>query len=630
MCGDSPCPYARSNPRRHFGVSNSRLIEKQESVRKMRSGGHRQVVSKVEAEPASSEGVCHLPYGTNTPLIATTTMTSSARKKVESIQASMRDPESPISILLKSNNSPNDSETILIKECTAAAEETIRELQATDTESLSGASQMLEGNRKREHLQELTELIQLYKPLLSSFRLLPNKLLIEIFLLFAQPEDLATYAVPWILERVCQRWRNIALSTPSLWKYLPPVHIGRSKFADQQKGWFAILLSRSSGSTISFHLRTFPNASDSNALFRLVLSHSERWEHVSLDIYNDSLSFASIKGRLSSLRSLEFRVRNSQWVEFDLFNNAPNLKNITLYPRPRSGMFTLPWRQIQSYKEIMKEHHDIGRILLSLSLQLRTLHFTTDRACPYTNGLTHGDLGHITFPNLTSLTFESFSRGSCPHGLLEVLTCPNLRELVYLSFSLHDLSLELQNLIQRSGCNLQSFTFFGGSSENLLAILQLIPSLTDLTINDPTLTHMEMLTWRFDDPPTSWKLVPQLQTLTFIISKGVTDFLNLVGIIAARCDLGQTQSTGVTVLRSLRLRIANNRLFDYTDLLFGTFSVPQLEVRILDNNLRKELDPLDTTSPALVTNLANLKVNDLNINLLYVRGDTFLNTPCLN
>jgi len=195
MCGDSPCTYARSDLRRHFGVSNSRLIEKQESVRKMRSGGHRQVVSKVEAEPASSAGVCHLPYGTNTPLIATT-MTSSARKKVESIQASMRDPESPIFILLNSNNTPNDSETILIKECIVAAEETIRGLQRTDSKSLSDASQTLEGTRNQEHLQELTEIIRLHKSLLSSSRLLPNELLIEIFLFFAQPEDLTTYVAP--------------------------------------------------------------------------------------------------------------------------------------------------------------------------------------------------------------------------------------------------------------------------------------------------------------------------------------------------------------------------------------------------------------------------------------------------
>jgi len=208
VCGDSPCPYARSDPRRHFGVSNSRLIEKQESVKKMKSGGHRQVVSK---EPASP-GVCHLPYGTNTPLIATTMTSSSARKKVESIQASMRDPESPIFILLNSNNNPNDSETILIKECIVAAEETTRGLQGTDSESLSDASQTLEGTRNQEHLQELTEIIRLHKSLLSSSRLLPNELLIEIFLFFAQPEDLTTYVAPWVLGHICRRWRNISLS----------------------------------------------------------------------------------------------------------------------------------------------------------------------------------------------------------------------------------------------------------------------------------------------------------------------------------------------------------------------------------------------------------------------------------
>jgi len=163
-------------------------------------------------------------------------------------------------------------------------------------------------------------------------------------------------------------------------------------------------------------------------------------------------------------------------------------------------------------------------------------------------------------------------------------------------------------LIQRSACNLQSLTFFGGSSESLLAILQLTPSLTDLTINDPTLTHMEMLTWRSDDLPTSWKLIPQLQTLTFIISKVVTDFLNFVGIVAARCDPERAQSTAS---RSFRLRIADDRSFDYTDLLLDT-SLDSLkqkrEIQILGNQLRAQLKRFEyATSSALRHELGELR-----------------------
>ena len=622
MCGDSPCPYARSDLRRHFGVSNSRLIEKQESVRKMKSGGHRQVVSKVEAELASSEGVCHLPYGTNTPLIATT-MTSPARKKMESILASMRDTESPISILLNSNNTPNDSETILIKECIVAAEETIRGLQGTDSEFLSDASQTLEGTRNQEHLQELTEIIRLHKSLLSSSRLLPNELLIEIFLFFAQPEDLTTYVAPWVLGHICRRWRNISLSMPSLWKYFPPIRIGHSnssKSANRQRRWVAVLLSRSSGSTISLYLHTSTYSSGLNTL-KMIISHSERWEHVSLDIY-DLFDFGSIRRRLSSLQSLELRMQKRRMIQCDLFGNAPNLTDITLYPRPRFGTFTLPWHQIQSYKDEMTDLYDIGHLLMAFPSELRTLHFTTDGAFSYAYDPTRDDLGHYALPNLTSLTFESFHRNMCPRGLLDTLTCPNLREVVFLSFSLHDLSLELQNLIQRSACNLQSLVFFGGSSESLFAILQLTPSLTHLTINDPTLTHMEMLTRTSDGPRISWKLIPRLQTLTLIISKAITDFLNLVEIVAARCDPERAQPTA---LRSLRLRIADDRSFDYTDLLLEPQSLRrQYEIRTLGIQHRAELKRSEyATSSALVTNLANLEVNDLNINLLYVRKDTF-------
>jgi len=272
-------------------------------------------------------------------------------------------------------------------------------------------------------------------------------------------------------------------------------------------------------------------------------------------------------------------MQKRRMIQCDLFGNAPNLTNITLYPRPRFGTFTLPWHQIQSYKDEMTDLYDIGHLLMAFSSELRTLHFTTDGAFSYAYDPTRGDLGHYALPNLTSLTFESFHRNMCPRGLLDTLTCPNLREVVFLSFSLHDLSLELQNLIQRSACNLQSLVFFGGSSESLLAILQLTPSLTDLTINDPTLTHMEMLTRTSDGPRISWKLIPRLQTLTLIISKAITDFLNLVEIVAARCDPERAQSTA---LRSLRLRIADDRSFDYTDLLLEPQSLRrQYEIRTL-------------------------------------------------
>jgi len=532
----------------------------------------------------------------------TTIMISYIRKKVENIQASTRSPESPISILLKSRNASNDTESILTKGYTNAAEET--GLQTTDSESCSHSSRM-------------------------PFRLLPNELLIEIFLLLTQPEDLATCAAPWFLGHISRHWRNVALSTPSLWKYLPPILIGDDtsfESATHQDQRIATLLSRSSGSTISFHLHTSTGSIGSNTL-KLILSQSERWEDVTLMYIRDLGSFASIRGRLSSLRSLDFRLwsPNTQSIPVDLFGAAPNLRNVTLYPRPHLVTVELPYRQIRNYKEIMFDPFSIGHFSTFAFSELCTLHFTTNRNV-YMSGADSSlrAFGHHTLPKLTFLTFESYYHDKCPRGVLDRLTCPNLREVVFLSFSLHDLSLELQNLIQRSACNLQSLTFFGGSSESLLAILQLTPSLTDLTINDPTLTHMEILTWRSDDLPTSWKLIPQLQTLTFIISKVVTDFLNFVGIVAARCDPERAQSTAS---RSFRLRLADDRSFDYTDLLLETSSLDSLKrqrkIQILGNQLRAELKRFEyATSSALVTNLANLEVNDLNINLLYVRENT--------
>ncbi|KAF9016248.1 hypothetical protein BDZ89DRAFT_923976, partial [Hymenopellis radicata] len=65
------------------------------------------------------------------------------------------------------------------------------------------------------------------KSILHPIRSIPNELLLEIFghciskiPSDEDPDTLDPKGAPWLLARVCHRWRELAVNTPQLWMHL--------------------------------------------------------------------------------------------------------------------------------------------------------------------------------------------------------------------------------------------------------------------------------------------------------------------------------------------------------------------------------------------------------------------------
>ncbi|EDR04066.1 uncharacterized protein LACBIDRAFT_330871 [Laccaria bicolor S238N-H82] len=131
----------------------------------------------------------------------------------------------------------------------------------------------------------------------SPINLLPVEILGEVFLacllsggesqhhLFIKPEP---RSAPMLLCQVCSRWRQTALSMPSLWSSISTARITQL----HQISLLLLWLERSHTSPLSFHLlgsRETPRPEFVSTILSTFLSHTHRWEHVSI-VFNEKLA----------------------------------------------------------------------------------------------------------------------------------------------------------------------------------------------------------------------------------------------------------------------------------------------------------------------------------------------------
>ncbi|KAF8801682.1 hypothetical protein BYT27DRAFT_7009358, partial [Phlegmacium glaucopus] len=131
---------------------------------------------------------------------------------------------SPLRHLLKSNVAPSDSEINAVRALITDAEVRLEELH----HRFPTSNRTFQATKSR-----LLEFIEAHKALLSPVRYLPTEILQEIFLQvrYADHDSCANPSltsrisssgnaiviIPWRLGHISHRWREVALSIPSLW-----------------------------------------------------------------------------------------------------------------------------------------------------------------------------------------------------------------------------------------------------------------------------------------------------------------------------------------------------------------------------------------------------------------------------
>ncbi|RDB18821.1 hypothetical protein Hypma_014547 [Hypsizygus marmoreus] len=357
-------------------------------------------------------------------------------------------------------------------------------------------------------------------------------------------ETPVTPTTAWTLMQVCSRWRQIAKTTPELWKDVTissRCKLPRDNWAGRIKPLVEASCEFLTRGTQLLDLWITIDAldlwftgeeesvqsfiGDTNPIRDIISSASRQLSRISLNSSWDLLPrfFESAPLHFDSLDSLHVTLTSlspfsREFQDMTVFSNAPKLHRIYLRERVDSNssfklgalsrfhMFQLPWGQLT-------EIHLRGAWITPASC------YTILSQCP---GLSDGEfLVSFTEPDvpmlvpapyptnygslishysLQSISFEfdfPETGSSLPDGFLSPLALPAVEDLSITTelCSDHGIEHSILSLIQRSRCTLQSFSFIwnkDGHRDHSIVTLDLYPIIASLS---STLNSLVLDSW---------------------------------------------------------------------------------------------------------------------------------------
>ncbi|KAJ7510918.1 hypothetical protein B0H11DRAFT_2183638 [Mycena galericulata] len=221
---------------------------------------------------------------------------------------------------------------------------------------------------ERDRFQE--ELATYKYPVLS----LPAEIVSAIFTHFlpAYPKrsPLVGSVTPSFLCRICRRWRNVALSTPTLWSAIRlrlkiPRRCDPHRYEEAQLYLLQLWLQRSRACRLSLEIVHNQEPSISSAAFvEAILQHAHRWEVVHLILPQHELH--QITGPMPLLRTAVLGLNHGpiyRGVPPPIScAQAPNLKDVVLSGDFSRFSLALPWSQIAKLTATLFQH-EVAAIL---------------------------------------------------------------------------------------------------------------------------------------------------------------------------------------------------------------------------------------------------------------------------
>ncbi|KAL1695450.1 hypothetical protein GGG16DRAFT_45217 [Schizophyllum commune] len=330
---------------------------------------------------------------------------------------------------------------------------------------------------------------------------------------------------PWLLTRVCGKWRELACKTPSLW-----TTIRISVDALEESG--------RSTADVSDLLRSYLQRSYPQLLSVSVMSEDsfpahilnpivetcKRWHFLFLFAHPDDFPrFAVIRGRLPFLQSLQViptRLGDPANPPPTMFEIAPRLTTLMLGGHALDLNFALPWKQIRSFEANYIDPADVLRLLPHMP---GLVNLKLGREPPeHTPGPTQGIM--ITLASLRALTLNvSDGQRSPDHpgDLLDHLTLPALSDLE-VECDVEESIESMRRLVERSDCRIDTLTLVVTFKVrgNLLGLFRLTPHLRRLTLFDGTTmtapSLLDALVVRPEDPGSA--LLPKMEHITLLAS----------------------------------------------------------------------------------------------------------------
>ncbi|KZP28627.1 hypothetical protein FIBSPDRAFT_245318 [Athelia psychrophila] len=414
---------------------------------------------------------------------------------------------------------------------------------------------------KLESLQAFSET---YVGRLSPIQLIPTEILIEIFS-YLKPgvRDLNTTPAQGgslLPTHVCQQWRQVALSTPTLWNHISACVDASQRNTRLMLECVEAWLTRTRDCPLSINIRCQLTGSPDiwNALLDLLLPQSHRWRHAAIaSLHKTDLS--RVRNNLPLLETLDLSLLYPEHVSTDSFENTPMLK--TVFVDVRNGYRKsggLPWSQLTYFKAA-------GCTVAQAFSLLQNMHNVVTFVAHLYNG--ESDSKTPTFHPLRLFKLQTLEL-SYASGVESLFDCLYLPSLTHFSFwesnsgSTVDWGVQLVSLIQRSSCHLKSLQFTLQSARGQASV-------DDVIRVSPKLEHLYLApleygtTWGYGSVIRSLTAssaggarlnpVPELHNLGLVYARGFQpqDFVEMV---ESRWRLGREMSEGpVARIRSVRL-----------------------------------------------------------------------------
>jgi hypothetical protein len=377
---------------------------------------------------------------------------------------------SPLEGYLNTNYAACSSEFTSINKVVASIDDEVDRL----SQQISNVHKLLK--QLEEKRAGLTEYKRKHLAMMHPIRSIPAEVWADIFSHAVQHCSIGSVALqkpPWSFSRVCHHWREIVLSTSTLWSRL---HIdindhglGHTELMNMDVTYrvLSAVLERSRNSPLTFQFHghfSLYNVEETRHLLQLLLAQSYRWRDAEIMVLPEHL-LGLRTAPFPFLKKLTLRVSASdtsgRWLPepqaIALFEKATALDNVHLQGFPCNGeqsspdrIYRLPWSQLTNlHLSITFPEHPI-LVLAALQNTPQLLSLTIRSHSRKDNPWSIGN--RVTLPMLRSLEILSAPAAQMP--ILTHLITPELKNLTVQSFRLTPISA----LIRASSCSLLSLT----------------------------------------------------------------------------------------------------------------------------------------------------------------------------
>ncbi|KAF8892543.1 hypothetical protein BD779DRAFT_1670233 [Infundibulicybe gibba] len=333
---------------------------------------------------------------------------------------------------------------------------------------------------------------------------IPTELLAKIFFHYVAFSGMVWPArcTPVTLSHVCQHWRRLTLTFPTLWSSIFIQSPSRGDLS-LVKLW----LDRSRSCPLSIHVRTKlqPTLDQSawvNPIFEVLCAQAHRWSNIEMLLRGSPppVLMDIPHGSLTSLESVKLDVQCWDIGTADLllstFFSARSLRRVNWGHHPRRIPPQVPWHQLTQIHLLSNSTPQELLNILGQCVHLEKVYIGVEF-----DGYHHlKPQPLVILSNLRTLEMITHTK---PDSLFDYLALPALInvKLNYHPYPGFDRSESsriptIQRLLHRSSCDLRRFAFTDDSmEEDDLQWLLAIPQLAKLTVYRVplTVTHRTML-----------------------------------------------------------------------------------------------------------------------------------------